>query len=146
MLRPRIPERSAGLDLQFSAVSITVKLSVEIGAALREEAARQSLTPDELAARVLAEHIPTRRRLGFVAIGESTSGRTAAEAEEMLAEGFGRRRSWSTRACSWQRPIAATQHMKLAELMESHAGPLDHDGARDRRDWLAPGPRARRGC
>jgi hypothetical protein len=57
---------------------------------LAEEAARQSVTPDELAARVLAEHIPTRRRLGFVAIGESTSGRTAAEAEEMLAEGFGR--------------------------------------------------------
>jgi hypothetical protein len=55
-----------------------------------EEAARQSLTPDELAARVLAEHIPARRHLGFVAIGESTSGRTAAEAEEMLAEGFGR--------------------------------------------------------
>ena len=37
-----------------------------------------------------SEHIPTRRRLGFVAIGESTSGHTAAEAEEMLAEGFGR--------------------------------------------------------
>jgi hypothetical protein len=70
-------------------MSITVKLSDEIGAALREEAARRSLTPDELAARVLAEHIPTRRRLGFVAIGESTSGRTAAEAEDTLAEGFG---------------------------------------------------------
>jgi len=71
-------------------MSITVKLSDEIGAALREEAARQSLTPDELATRVLAEHIPARRHLGFAAIGESTSGRTAAEAEEMLAEGFGR--------------------------------------------------------
>jgi hypothetical protein len=39
---------------------------------------------------VLAEHIPTRRRLGFVAIGESTSERTATKAEEMLVEGFGR--------------------------------------------------------
>lgn len=48
------------------------------------------MTPDELAARVLAEHIPARRYLGFVAIGESTSGRMAAEAEEMLAEGLGR--------------------------------------------------------
>jgi hypothetical protein len=38
----------------------------------------------------LDERGPTRHRLGFVAIGESTSGRTAAEAEELLAEGFGR--------------------------------------------------------
>jgi hypothetical protein len=68
---------------------ITVKLVDEIGAALREEAARQSLTPDELATRVLAQHIRTRRRLSFVAIGESTSACIAAEAEEMLAEGLG---------------------------------------------------------
>ena len=71
-------------------ISITVKLPDELAALLAEEAAPQSVTPDELAARVLAEHIPTRRRLGFVAIGESTSERTATEAEEMLVEGFGR--------------------------------------------------------
>jgi hypothetical protein len=71
-------------------MSITVKLPDELAALLAQEAAHQSLTPDELAARVLAEHIPARRRLGFVGIGESTSGRTAADAEEMLAEGFGR--------------------------------------------------------
>ena len=71
-------------------MSINVKLPDELGARLAEEAARQSLTPDELAARVLAEHIPASRSLGFVAIGESSSGRTAAEAELMLAEGFGR--------------------------------------------------------
>lgn len=71
-------------------MSISVKLPDELGALLAEEAARQSLTPDELAARVLAEHIPAGRRLCFVAIGESGSGRTTAESEEMLAEGFGR--------------------------------------------------------
>jgi hypothetical protein len=71
-------------------MSINVKLPDDLGARLAEEAARQSLTPDELAARVLAEHIPAQRRLGCVAIGESRSGRTAGEAEEMLAEGFGR--------------------------------------------------------
>jgi hypothetical protein len=71
-------------------MSINVKLPDDLGARLAEEAERQSVTPDELAARLLAERIPERRRLGFVAIGESTSGRTAAEAEEMLAEGFGR--------------------------------------------------------
>ncbi len=71
-------------------MSITVELPDELAALLVKEAARRSLTPDELAARVLAEHIPAGRRLGFVGIGESTSGGTAAEAEEMLAEGFGR--------------------------------------------------------
>jgi predicted transcriptional regulator len=70
-------------------MSITVRLPDDLATRLAEEAERQSVTPDELAARVLAEHIPNRRQLGFVAIGESASGRTAAEAEEMLAEGFG---------------------------------------------------------
>lgn len=70
-------------------MSTTVRLPDELAALLAEEAARQSLTPDELAARVLAEHIPGRRHLSFVSIGESQSGRTAEEAEEMLAEGFG---------------------------------------------------------
>lgn len=70
-------------------MSTTVKLPDDLAALLAEEAARQSLTPDELAARVLAEHISGKRHLSFVAIGESQSGRTAEEAEEMLAEGFG---------------------------------------------------------
>lgn len=71
-------------------MSITVKLPDDVASALEKEAARQSLTPDELAARVLAEHIPTRRRLGFVASGRSSSGQTAEQAEEILAQGFGR--------------------------------------------------------
>lgn len=36
------------------------------------------------------EAFPVRRKLGFVSLGRSTSGRTAAEDEDMLAEGFGR--------------------------------------------------------
>lgn len=71
-------------------MSVNVRLPDDLAALLAEEAARQSVTADELAARVLAEHIPARRELGFVAIGASNSGRTAAEAEDMLAEGFGR--------------------------------------------------------
>jgi hypothetical protein len=70
-------------------MSIRVTIPDDLAALLAEEAARQSLTPDELAARVLAEHISGKRHLSFVAIGESQSGRTAEEAEEMLAEGFG---------------------------------------------------------
>jgi hypothetical protein len=33
---------------------------------------------------------PGRRTLSFVGVGASTSGRTAAEAEDLLGEGFGR--------------------------------------------------------
>lgn len=70
-------------------MSIRVTIPDGLAALLAEEAARQSLTPDELAARVLAEHISGKRHLSFVAIGESQSGRTAEEAEGMRAEGFG---------------------------------------------------------
>ena len=60
-------------------MSVNVRLPDDLAALLAEEAARQSVTADELAARVLAEHIPARRKLGFVALGASSSGRTAAE-------------------------------------------------------------------
>jgi hypothetical protein len=73
-------------------MSVNVRLPDDLAALLAEEAARQSVTADELAARVLAEHIPSRRKLGFVAIGASSSGRTAAEAEHLLDEGLGRSR------------------------------------------------------
>jgi hypothetical protein len=42
---------------------------------------------------LLAERLPlpgARRRLVFAGIGSSTSGRHAADADDMLAEGFGR--------------------------------------------------------
>jgi hypothetical protein len=71
-------------------MSVNVRLSDDLAALLAEEAARQSVTADELGARVLAEHIPARRKLGFVATRASDTGRTAAEAEDMLADGFGR--------------------------------------------------------
>ncbi len=57
---------------------MTTKLTVEV----EDELA--------LAAQVLAEQFPPRRKLGFVSLGRSTSGRRASEDEEMLAEGFGR--------------------------------------------------------
>ena len=63
-----------------------------VAEALAAEAARRGQTADELAAALLAEQLPKvpRRRLAFAAVGASTSGRGAAEADEMLAEGFGR--------------------------------------------------------
>ncbi len=51
---------------------------------------------ERVAADLLAERLPhagkprRRPKLAFAAIGESSSGRSAAEADEMLADGFGR--------------------------------------------------------
>jgi hypothetical protein len=63
-----------------------------VAEALAAEAARRGQTADELATALLAAQLPKvpRRRLTFAAAGASTSGRGAAEADEMLAEGFGR--------------------------------------------------------
>jgi hypothetical protein len=56
-------------------MTVTVHLDDAVAAALTAEAARRG---------------QPRRRLAFAAVGASTSGRGAAEADEMLAEGFGR--------------------------------------------------------
>jgi hypothetical protein len=74
-------------------MALTVHLPGEVAAALEAEAARRGQTPDQVAADVLAEQLPrpgARRRLAFAAAGSSTSGHSAAEAEDLLAEGFGR--------------------------------------------------------
>jgi hypothetical protein len=49
------------------------------------------ITTVRLAAALLAAQLSKapRRRLTFAAVGASTSGRGAVEADEMLAEGFG---------------------------------------------------------
>lgn len=76
---------------------VTVHLPEELARRLAAEAERRGSSVDEVAAELLAAGLseeapkpPTRRHLAFAGIGASTSGRTAAEAEEMLAEGFGR--------------------------------------------------------
>jgi hypothetical protein len=76
-------------------MTTTVHLHGELAAALEAEAARRSQSPERLAADLLAERLPPggkrrRRKLAFAGIGESSSGRSAADADEMLAEGFGR--------------------------------------------------------
>lgn len=73
---------------------MTTKLTVEVEDDLAERVAaaatERGVAPEALAAEILAEQFPPRRRLGFVSLGRSTSGRRAREDEEMLAEGFGR--------------------------------------------------------
>jgi hypothetical protein len=74
-------------------MSLTVHLPGELAAALEAEAARRGQTPDRVAADLLAERLPlpgARRRLAFAAVGASSSGQNAADADDMLAEGFGR--------------------------------------------------------
>lgn len=74
-------------------MTLTVHLPGEVAAALEAEAARRGQTPDRVAADLLAERLPrpgARRSLAFAAFGSSSSGRNAAQADDMLAEGFGR--------------------------------------------------------
>lgn len=75
-------------------MTLTVHLPGELAAALEAEAARRGQTPDQVAADLLAAQLSSpghrRRRLAFAGVGSSTSGRNAADADELLAEGFGR--------------------------------------------------------
>jgi hypothetical protein len=74
-------------------MTLIVHLPGEVAAALEAEAARRGQTPDKVAADLLAERLPppgARRRLAFAGVGSSASRRNAADADDMLAEGFGR--------------------------------------------------------
>jgi hypothetical protein len=75
-------------------MTMTVHLHGDLAAALEAEAARRGQSPERVAADLLAERLEhggkRRRKLAFAGIGESSSGRSAAGADEMLAEGFGR--------------------------------------------------------
>jgi len=82
----------ARMGCYAGAMVVTLHLDDAVAEALAAEAARRGQTADQLAAALLAAQLPRapRRRLAFAAVGASTSGRGAAEADEMLAEGFGR--------------------------------------------------------
>jgi hypothetical protein len=84
--------RMAHMGCYAGIMTVTLQLDDAIAEALAVEAARRGQTTDQLAAALLTAHLPRapRRRLAFAAVGASTSGRGAAEADEMLAEGFGR--------------------------------------------------------
>lgn len=76
-------------------MSVTLDLSEKVLGRLRAEAERRHLSMDavveELAATLPSERTAgVRRRLSFVALGSSVSGRRALDADEMLAGGFGR--------------------------------------------------------
>ncbi len=82
----------ARMGCYSGVMTVTLHLDDAVAEALAAEAARRGQTADQLAADLLAAQLPKvpRRRLSFAAVGTSTSGRGAADADEMLAEGFGR--------------------------------------------------------
>lgn len=90
----RLPRLSwpAFVGCYAGIMTVTLHLDGAVAEALAVEAARRGQTTDQLAADLLAAQLTgaPRRRLAFAAVGASTSGRGAAEADEMLAEGFGR--------------------------------------------------------
>lgn len=67
----------------------TIEVPDEVSKRVADAAAARGVEPEQLASEIVAESFPARRRLGFVSLGRSTSGRRAAEDEEMLAGGFG---------------------------------------------------------
>jgi len=73
-------------------MTVTLDLSEESIARLEAEAARRGVSVEFLVSE-LASRLPrqnrTGRKLSLIGLGASTSGRTASEANEMLAEGFG---------------------------------------------------------
>ncbi len=69
---------------------LTVEVEEEVAVRVEEAAAERGLAAEVLAAQAIADTFTPRRKLGFVSLGRSTSGRRAVEDEEILAEGFGR--------------------------------------------------------
>jgi hypothetical protein len=73
----------------------TMEMPDEVMARFEREAIRRGISLTELFATVAQSFPddptdpPTRRLPGFVAIGTSSSGLTARDADVMLAEGFG---------------------------------------------------------
>ena len=75
-------------------MTLTVEISEDTLGRLRAEAARRGVSIDVLIAE-LAETLPPEtgreeRKLSIIALGASTSGRRARDADDLLADGFGR--------------------------------------------------------
>jgi ribosomal protein L12E/L44/L45/RPP1/RPP2 len=74
-------------------MSMTLHVPEDLGSRLAAEAERRGVSIDELSAQLLVAGLDersVRRHLAFAGIGASGSARGGAQADEMLAEGFGR--------------------------------------------------------
>ena len=69
-------------------MSMTVEVPEPLAGRLAAEAQVRGVTAEQVAVEVLTERFgQPRRKLSFAALGSSTSGRRAADAEQTLAEG-----------------------------------------------------------
>ncbi len=75
-------------------MTVTVDLPEDALARLQAEAARRGVSIDsviaELTTALPAEPPPAKHTLSFIGLGSSSAGRFARDADELLAEGFGR--------------------------------------------------------
>jgi hypothetical protein len=62
----------------------------EIAKRLAAEGAARGISAEDMAAEVLAEHVPEPKRLRLIALGHSAHHDTAARSEEILLERFAR--------------------------------------------------------
>lgn len=69
---------------------ITIEVPDDVAERVKTAAAERGVPTEQLAGEAVVEKFPARRYLAFAAIGSSGSTRGAAEANELLAEGFGR--------------------------------------------------------
>lgn len=69
---------------------ITIEVPDDVAERMSAAAAERGVATEQLVSEIAAEQFPARRRLAFAAVGASGSSRGAAEADELLAEGFGR--------------------------------------------------------
>lgn len=73
-------------------VTLTLQVPEDLAGRLSVEASRRGISVEELSALLLAAGLDQRsprRRLAFAGIGASGSARGGAQAEQLLAEGFG---------------------------------------------------------
>ena len=69
---------------------ITIEVADDVAERLRLAAADRGVAAEQLLSEVTAAQFPPRRHLAFAAVGASGTSRGAAQADELLAEGFGR--------------------------------------------------------
>ena len=70
---------------------LTIDVPDEVAKRMAAAAAERGVAPEELAGEIVAGSFGSRRRrLAFAAVGASGSAKGAADAEDLLAEGFGR--------------------------------------------------------
>ena len=76
------------------AMTVTLELPDDAMRRLRAEAERRGVSVEVVLTEMVSRELPEPTRAksvpGFVNLGASTSGRRAREAEDLLAEGFGR--------------------------------------------------------